>query len=184
MAKLIYMAITSVDGFIEDVDGDFGWSMPDPELHQLYNDLERDIGTHLYGRRMYETMAVWQDMGGDDDPPVERDYAEVWRGLEMVVFSSTLDEVWTPRTRLERRFDPDAVRALKQAAAKDLSISGPTVAGAAFRAGLVDEVRLFAFPVAVGGGKPALPRDMRLDLELLDQGRWPGGVVHAHYAVR
>ncbi len=182
MAKLIYTAITSLDGYIEDEKGSFDWAAPDAEVHTFLNDLERPIGTHLYGRRMYETMAVWQTVG--DEPGVhaaEADYAEVWRALDKVVYSRTLDAVSTPRTRLEREFDPEAVRRMKEAADGDISVSGPGLAQHAFRAGLVDEVHLFVFPVVVGGGKPGLPRDVRIDLELLNERRFGNGVVHMHH---
>jgi dihydrofolate reductase len=186
MAKLSYTAITSLDGYIEDESGAFDWAVPDPEVHAFVNDLERPVGTHLYGRRMYETMAVWQTIGAEpaDTSPEEVDFAEVWRGLDKVVFSRTLDAVSTPRTRLEREFDPDAVRRLKDAADRDLGIGGPGVAQHAFRAGLVDEVHLLVFPVVVGGGKPGLPRGVRVQLELLDQRRFGNGVVHLHYGRR
>ena len=185
MAKLTYAAITSLDGFIEDAEGGFGWAEPDAEVHAFVNDLERPVGTHLYGRRMYETMAVWQTIG--DEPGLsaaEADYANVWRGLDKVVYSRTLDAVSTPRTRLEREFDPEAVRRLKEAADRDLSVSGPGLAQHAFRAGLVDEVHLFVLPVVVGGGKPGLPRGVRVDLELLDERRFGSGVVHLHHRTR
>jgi dihydrofolate reductase len=184
MAKLIYAAITSLDGYIEDQEGRFDWAMPDEELHAFVNDLERPIGTHLYGRRMYETMAVWQTVG--DEPgteAAEADFAELWRALDKVVYSSTLDAVWTPRTRLERVFDPDAVRRMKDGD-HDISISGPGLAQHAFRAGLVDEVHLFVFPIVVGGGKPGLPRDVRVELELLDERRFGNGVVHLRHRTR
>ncbi len=185
MAKLIYTAITSLDGYIEDDEGRFDWAVPDAEVHSFVNDLERPIGTHLYGRRMYETMAVWQTVGDEPGlPAVEADFAEVWRALDKVVYSRTLDAVSTPRTRLEREFDPDAVRRTKAATDRDISVSGPGLAQHAFRAGLVDEIHLFVFPVVVGGGKPGLPRDVRVDLELLDQQRFGNGVVHLHYRTR
>ena len=186
MAKLTYAALTSLDGYIEDESGAFDWAVPDPEVHAFVNDLERPVGTHLYGRRMYETMAVWQTIGAEpaDTSPEEVDFAEVWRGLDKVVFSRTLDAVSTPRTRLEREFDHDAVRRLKDAADRDLGIGGPGVAQHAFRAGLVDEVHLLVFPVVVGGGKPGLPRGVRVQLELLDQRRFGNGVVHLHYGRR
>lgn len=185
MGKLVYTALTSLDGYIEDPGGRFDWAVPDAEVHAFVNDLERTIGTHLYGRRMYETMAVWQTVG--DEPGLlaeEAAYAEVWRGLDKVVYSRTLDAVWTPRTRLERDFDPEAVGAMKAGAEDDLSVSGPGLAQHAFRAGLVDEVHLFLFPVVVGGGKPGMPRDIRLDLELLDERRFGNGVVHLHHRTR
>jgi dihydrofolate reductase len=182
MAKLTYTAITSLDGYIEDEKGRFDWAVPDAEVHAFANDLERPIGTHLYGRRMYETMAVWQTVSeGPDVPPVEADYAEVWRTAAKVVYSRSLEAVSTPRTRLEREFEPEAIRRLKDAAAHDLSVSGPELATHAFRAGLVDEVNLLLCPVVVGGGKPGLPRDVRIDLELLDERHFRNGVVLLRY---
>ena len=185
MAKLTYTAITSLDGYIEDEGGGFDWAMPDPEVHAFVNDLERSVGTYLYGRRMYETMAVWQGIG--DEPGVaaeEVDFAEVWRAADKVVYSRTLAGVSTPRTRLEREFDPEAVRRMKDAADRDLNVSGPDLATHAFRAGLVDEVHLFVFPVVVGGGKPGLPRGIRVDLGLLDERRFGNGAVHLRYGRR
>jgi len=185
MAKLIYSAMTSLDGYIEDEKGEFDWAFPDAEVHAFINDLERPIGTHIYGRRMYETMAVWQSMGDEPGlPAVEADFAEVWRGLDKVVYSRTLEAVWTPRTRLEREFEPGAARRMKEEADRDISVSGPDLAQHAFRAGLVDEVHLLVFPVIVGGGKPGLPRDVKIDLELLDERRFESGVVHMHYRTR
>jgi dihydrofolate reductase len=185
MAKLIYTAITSLDGYIEDDTGRFDWAEPDAEVHSFVNDLERPVGTHLYGRRMYETMAVWQTVGDEPGlPAAEADFAEVWRALDKVVYSRTLDAVSTPRTRLEREFDPEAVRRMKETADRDISVSGPGLAQHAFRAGLVDETHLFVFPVVVGGGKPGLPRDVRVDLELLDERRFDNGVVHMHHRTR
>ena len=185
MAKLIYMAITSLDGYIEDEEGRFDWAAPDAEVHAFVNDLERPVGTHLYGRRMYETMAVWQTMGNEPGlPAAEVDFAELWRAIDKVVYSRTLDAVSTPRTRLEREFDPEAVRRMKEAADRDISVGGPGLAEHAFRAGLVDEVHLFVSPVVVGGGKPGLPRDVRVELELLDERRFGNGVVHMHHRTR
>jgi dihydrofolate reductase len=185
MAKLIYTAITSLDGYIEDDKGRFDWAEPDAEVHSFVNDLEQPVGTHLYGRRMYETMAVWQTVRDEPGlPAAEADFAEVWRALDKVVYSRTLDAVSTPRTRLEREFDPEAVRRMKGAADRDISVSGPGLAQHAFRAGLVDEIHLFVFPVVVGGGKPGLPRDVRVDLELLDERRFGNGVVHMHHRTR
>ena len=185
MGSLVYTALTSLDGFIEDADGSFAWAEPDEEVHAAANELERSVGTHLYGRRMYETMAVWETVGGPPEAhPVEAAYAELWRGLDKVVFSTTLADVWTARTRLERTFDPAAVARLKAEAPDDLSMSGPGLAQHAFEAGLVDEVHLFVNPVVVGGGKPALPSGVRLDLELVDERRFASGVVHLHHRVR
>ena len=185
MARLSYTALTSLDGYLEDADGRFDWARPDAEVHAFVNQLEGPTGTHLYGRRMYETMAVWQDMGDEPGlPAAEAAFAELWRGVDKVVYSRTLDDVWTPRTRLEQAFDPDAVRQLKETADRDLSIGGPDLAADAFRAGLVDEVHLFVFPIVVGGGKPGLPRDVRLELELVDEQRFASGVVHLHHRTR
>jgi dihydrofolate reductase len=185
MGKLIYAANTSLDGYVEDETGAFDWSVPDDEVHAFWNEHERRIGTSLYGRRMYETMSVWEE----DDwlttaPPVVREYAEIWRDADKVVFSSTLDEVSTARTTIERQFDPDAVRRLKEASSADLSVGGATLGAEAFRHGLVDECVLLLSPVAVGGGKPALPHGVRLHLELLDHRRFGNGVVYLRHAVR
>jgi dihydrofolate reductase len=191
MGKLTYTAITSLDGFIEDEGGSFDWAVPDPELHAFINELERPITTYLYGRRMYETMAVWQDVAADVGPaegaatsPEELDYAQVWRAADKVVYSRTLDAVTTPRTRLEAELDPDAVRRLKDAADGEVSISGPGLATHAFAAGLVDEVQLYVFPVVVGGGKPGLPRGVRAELALVDERRFGSGVVLLRYRPR
>lgn len=182
VGKLVYSAITSLDGYIEDADGGFRWAEPDLEVHAYINDLDRAIGTHLYGRRMYETMAVWETIGGEAEVgAVEADYAEVWRGLDKVVFSTTLDDVWTSRTRLERTFDPAAVQRVKDASEADLAVSGPGLAQHAFAAGLVDVVHLFVNPVVVGGGKPGLPSGVRVDLQLADEHRFTNGVVHLEY---
>jgi dihydrofolate reductase len=180
MGKLIYSAIASLDGYVNDAAGRFDWAAPDAEVHAFVNDQERPIGTYLYGRRMYETMAAWETM--DDPAPLMRDYAEIWRAADKVVVSRTLDHVTTPRTRLERALDPEAVRALK--AAGDVSVGGPNLAADALRAGLVDELHLFLNPVIVGGGTAALPDGLRADLELVGERRFANGVVHVHYVVR
>jgi dihydrofolate reductase len=183
MAQLVFTAITSLDGYVEDAGGGFSWAAPDEEVHAFVNEAEREIGTYLYGRRMYQTMAVWQDLGrGPDAGDVEREYGEIWRAADKVVYSRTLQAPTTPRTRLEPEFRPESVAALKATAERDLSIDGPTLAAHAFRAGLVDEVRLLLHPVTVGGGKPALPGGVRL--QLTDQRRFGSGVVHLRYAVR
>ena len=184
MARLHYAAICSLDGYTADADGKFDWAAPDREVHAFVNDLERSIGTALYGRRMYETLAVWQTIGGPEHDPTENDYAEVWRATDKVVYSTTLTAVSTPRTRLERVFDPEAVRRLKSAAASDLSIGGPTLAAHAFRAGLVDDVHLFLNPVLVGSGTRARPDGVRLDLELVEERRFGTGVVYTHHRLR
>ena len=182
---LLYTALVSLDGYIEDPTGSFDWAMPDAAVHRLANDLSQSVGTELYGRRMYETMAVWQRV--EAGPGVEAEevaFAEGWRGHDKVVFSRTLDAVSTPRTRLEREFDPGAVRALIDGAGHDVGISGPGLAQHAFAAGLVDDLHLFVIPVIVGGGKPGLPRDVRLDLELVDERRFANGTVYLHHRVR
>jgi dihydrofolate reductase len=183
MAKLIYATICSLDGYIAE-PGKSDWAMPDEEVHQYVNDLERPIGTYLYGRRMYEMMVFWETASAaPDEPPVFHDYAEIWRESDKVVYSRTLQEVSSARTRIEREFDPDAVRRLKQSAAADLAIAGPELAGQAIAAGLVDECRLFLCPVVAGGGKRALP-DMTLgQLDLLNERRFESGIVQVHYRV-
>jgi len=185
MGKLIYAANASLDGYVEDEAGAFDWSVPDDEVHAFWNEHERGIGTSLYGRRMYETMRVWEDDDWlADEPAVVREYAEIWRDTDKIVYSSTLQEAPTARTTIERRFDPEAVRWLKESSSADLSIGGATIGAEAFRHGLVDECVLLLCPVTVGGGKPALPRGLRLDLELLDHRRFDNGAVHLRYAVR
>jgi dihydrofolate reductase len=184
MGKLIYSAIASVDGYVEDASGRFDWAAPDEEVHQLANDLERSIGTCLYGRRMYETMVFWETAGlADDEPDVIRDFASIWRAADKVVFSTTLTSVSSERTRIEPSFDPDAIRLLKQGADADLSVGGAELAGQALAAGLVDEIHLLLVPWIVGGGKRALPADLRAPLRLLDTRTFASGVVHAHYAL-
>lgn len=185
MPSLIYLTNASLDGYIEDADGRFDWSEPDEELHQLFNDLVRPIGTFLYGRRLYEAMAVWEtDAEFAADAPVTAEFADLWQAADKVVYSRTLEAPLTTRTRLERTFDPDAVRALKAAATTDLAVGGADLAAHAFRAGLVDEVQLVVHPVIVGGGKPALPDGVRAGLELLDVRRVSGAYVYLRYAVR
>jgi dihydrofolate reductase len=183
VAKLIYMAIASLDGYIEDDAGSFSWSAPDEEVHAFVNDLEREVGTYLLGRRMYEVMVFWETASStDDEPEVMRDFAEIWRAADKVVYSKTLESASTARTRIERAFDPDAVRTLKEAADADMSVGGAELAAQALRAGLVDEVHLFLSPIVVGGGKPALPDGLRLELELLDEPRFANGTVFVRYA--
>ena len=169
MAKLIYSAIASLDGYVADHNGNFDWAAPDEEVHAFVNDLERSIGSYLYGRRMYETMLAWETMPLDDQPALMRDFAEIWRAADKIVYSKTLSSVSSARTRLERDFDPDAVGRLKAAAGSDLTVGGPELAAQAIRAGLVDEYHLFLTPVVVGGGNRALPDGVRLQLELLDE---------------
>jgi dihydrofolate reductase len=184
MAKLIYSALASLDGYVADADGNFDWAAPDEEVHAFVNDLERPVGTHLYGRRMYETMAVWETMSLSGEPDVMRDFAAIWRAADKIVFSRTLESVSTPRTRLERELDPGAVRELKAQAERDVSIGGPDIAGQALAAGLVDELQLFLTPVVVGGSKHSLPTTSRVDLELRDLRRFGNGTVYLRYSVR
>jgi dihydrofolate reductase len=184
MAKLIYSAITSLDGYVEDRQGDFGWGAPDREVLAFINDLERPIGTYLYGRRMYETMAFWETAPTGSDQPAEmRDFAEIWRAAEKIVFSRTLQEPSSERTRIESAFEPAAIGRLKESAARDITVGGAELAGNAMAAGLVDECHLFLSPVIVGGGKPALPDGDRAQLELLAERSFGSGVVHLHYRI-
>ena len=183
MAKLIYTTITSLDGYVADEDGNFDWAAPDEEVHAFVNDLERPVGTYLCGRRLYEVMVYWET-APSDQPHVEQDFAEIWRAADKVVYSTSLETVSSARTRIERAFDPDAVRQMKASAGRDISVGGPDLAAQAIRAGLVDEYHLFVAPVVVGGGARCLPRDVRLELELLDERRFGSGVVHLHYRTR
>ncbi|WP_432512494.1 dihydrofolate reductase family protein [Kineococcus sp. SYSU DK001] len=185
MGTLIYAANTSLDGFVEDGSGSFDWSVPDEEVHAFWNEHEQHIGTSLYGRRMYETMRVWEDDDWlRDEPAVVREYARIWRAADKVVHSTTLPDVSTARTRLERTFDPGAVRRLKETSTADLSVGGAALGAEAFAHGLVDECVLVVHPVVVGGGRPALPRGVRLHLELLEQRGFGNGAVLLRYAVR
>jgi dihydrofolate reductase len=185
MAKLIYSAIASLDGYVADEDGNFDWAVPDEEVHTFVNDLDRPVGTHLYGRRMYETMVGWEtDPTLADRSPLMRDFAEIWQAADKIVYSRTLERVTTARTRIERDFDPEAVRQMKAAAGHDLMVGGPDLAAQAIEAGLVDEWHLFVAPIVVGGGKQFLPNNVRLKLELLDERRFGNGMVHLHYRTR
>jgi dihydrofolate reductase len=179
MAELIYMAIVSLDGYVADEDGNFDWAEPNEEVHAFVNDLERPIGTYLYGRRLYEVMVAWETIA--DQEPFMRDYAEIWRAADKIVYSRTLETVASERTRIERGFDPDAVKQFKEAADREISIGGPTLAAEAIRAGLVDEIGLFLSPTVVGGGTRALPDDVRLPLELVDERRFNNGTVYLRY---
>ena len=184
MAKLIYLAIASLDGYIADEDGKFDWGEPDEDVHAFVNDLERPVGTYLYGRRMYEVMLAWETLNLADQPPVIADFAEIWRAADKIVYSRTLKTVSSARTRIDREFEPAAVRQLKAASGRDLSIGGPALAAGAFEAGLVDELHLFIAPIVVGGGKESLPDKVRLKLELLDERRFSSGMVHLRYRTR
>jgi dihydrofolate reductase len=181
MAKLIYSAITSLDGYVADEEGTFDWGEPDEEVHTFINDLQREVGTYLYGRRLYEVMVAWENLKTDEQPPHTRDFAEIWQGAQKIVYSTTLEAVSTPRTRLERSFDPEAVRTMKASAKRDLTVGGPELAAEAFRAGLVDECHLFLAPIVVGGGKQSLPNRVRLKLELVDERRFGTGMVFLRY---
>jgi len=183
MARLIYSAIASLDGFTADEDGNFGWAAPDEEVHGFINDLERPLGTYLYGRRMYETMAVWETMPLAGEPDVMRDFAAIWRAADKVVYSRTLERVWTARTTLDRELDPAAVRRMKAEAERDIGIGGPDLAAQAIEAGLVDELQLFLKPVIVGGGTHSLPTTVERHVELCDERRFGDGTVYLRYAM-
>jgi len=184
VAILGYQMLCSLDGYVADADGRFDWAMPSDEVHAAVNDLARGIGTLLLGRRMYEVLVAWETMETSDEPAVIGDFAAIWRDADKVVYSSTLADVSSARTRIERSFDPTAVRALRDGADRDLSVAGPTLAAEAFRAGLVDRVDLFLSPVIVGAGTRALPDGVRLDLELTDERRFANGAVSLRYDVR
>jgi dihydrofolate reductase len=183
VARLIYLTLASLDGYVVDEQGNFDWAEPDEQVHLLVNELQRPVGTHLYGRRMYEVLVAWETLPLDDQPSFIRDYAGIWRSADKVVYSSTLDSVSSSRTRIERSFDPTAVREMKATAERDLSIGGPHLAAEALRAGLVDEISLFLAPVIVGGGTRALPGGLRLDLELVDERRFDNGFVFVRHRV-
>jgi len=185
MAHLIYSAISSLDGYTEDMDGKFDWAAPDEEVHRFINNLERAAGTHLYGRRMYETMSVWEtDPNLAAESSLRRDFAEVWQAADKIVYSRTLETISTRKTQLERKFDPETIRQLKAAGEHDILIGGPELAAHAFRSGLIDECHLFLTPIIVGGGKQALPDNVRFELELLEERRFGSGVVFLRYRVK
>jgi dihydrofolate reductase len=185
MAKLIYSAITSLDGYVEDAEGKFDWAAPGEEVHAFVNDLERSVGTYLYGRRMYETMVYWENPPGSaEQPAYVRDFAEIWQRADKIVYSKTLQNASSAKTRVEREFDPDAVSRLKATAHRDLTVGGAELAAQAIEAGLVDEYQLFLVPVVVGGGKRSLPDNVRVTLELLEERRFRNGTVYLHYRLR
>lgn len=185
MARMVYSMIASLDGYIEDESGEFDWAAPDEEVHGFINGLERSVGTYLLGRRMYEVMAIWQDVPGiDNEPAVMQEYAEIWQGADKVVYSTTLPSVTTPRTRLERSFDPLQVHAMVTEMDRDVSIAGPTLAAHALGADVVDDVHLIVVPIIVGGGKLCWPSGARLSLELVDENRFRDGTVHLHYRAK
>jgi dihydrofolate reductase len=183
MARLIYSAIASLDGYVADEHGNFDLLAPGAEVHAFVNDLERPVGTHLYGRRMYEVMVWWETMETAGQPAVMRDFAEIWWAADKIVYSRTLDAVASERTRIEREFEPETVRQMKASTERDISIGGPDLAGQALAAGLVDECHLFLSPVLMGGGTRALPDGVRLQMELLDERRFGSGVVYLRYGV-
>lgn len=185
MATLMYSAIASLDGYVADEHGNFDWAEPDEEVHAFINDLVRSTGTYLYGRRMYETMAAWEtDATLAAQSEVIRDFAQIWQAADKIVYSRTLEEPSTARTRIEREFNPEAIREMKTSAGADLTVGGPDLATQAFRSGLVDECHLFLAPIVVGGGKPFLPGQARSELELLHERRFRGGMVYLHYRVK
>jgi dihydrofolate reductase len=184
MAKLIYSAITSLDGYVADIEGRFDWAEPDEEVHTFFNDLERPVGTYLYGRRLYEVMVAWETLTLDDQPPFMQDFAEIWRAADKIVYSKTLEATSSARTRIEGDFDPDVVREMKSSAGRDITVGGPTLAAHAFKAGLVDECHLFLAPIVVGGGTQSLPSNVRLKLELIDERRFGNGMVYLRYRTR
>ena len=184
MARLIYTVITSLDGYVSDEQGGLVWDAPDEEVIGFINDLERPIGTYLYGRRVYETMVVWESLPLDGQTPTMRDYGTLWRAATKVVYSRTLREASSARTRVEREFHPEAVRQLKETAERDISVGGAELAGQAMRAGLVDEYRLFVAPVLVGGGQRTLPEKVRLGLKLLEGRTFGNGVAYLRYGAK
>ena len=182
MARPIYSAIMSLDGYIEDEDGNFEWAAPDEEVHSFVNDLERPVGTYLYGRRMYETMVYWETaQANSDELPCIRDFREVWQAADKIVYSRSLETVSSAKTRIEREFDPRVIREMKASRERDITVGGPDLAAQAFKARLVDECQLFLTPVVVGGGKRSLPRNVRLELKLLGERRFRSGVVFLRY---
>ena len=184
-ARLIYSAIASLDGYVADERGSFDWAAPDEEVHAFVNDLERPVGTYLYGRRMYEVMVGWETANtGPNQPPAMRDYARIWQAADKIVYSRTLETVSSARTRIERDFDPETIRRMKAGAERDITIGGPELAAQAIKAGLVDEFQLFLTPIVVGGGTRSLPDKVRLNFELLDERRFVSGVVYLHYRNR
>jgi dihydrofolate reductase len=185
MSALVYSAITSLDGYVADRRGRFDWATPDEEVHAFVNEAERGVGTYLYGRRMYDVMRFWESADEDPGlPPLEREYARIWRSADKVVYSRTVTDVTSARTRVERQFEPEALHRLKESVSHDISVGGPTLAAHALAAGLVDEIRLFLTPVVVGGGTRSLPDDLYLELELVEQHRFRNGVVHLRYRTR
>jgi dihydrofolate reductase len=184
VAKLIFSGITSLDGYIEDNGGNFDWAAPDEEVFSFINDLERPIGTYLYGRRMYETMVYWETAQAlADQSSSEREFTEIWQATDKIVYSESLNTVTSAKTRIERRFDPNLILEMKSVNERDITVNGPNLAAQALKAGLVDEYQLFLTPVVLGGGKPSLPNDVRLECELLSERRFRSGVVFLQYRI-
>jgi dihydrofolate reductase len=184
MAKLIYSNIASLDGYVADEDGNFDWAEPNEEVHAYINELVRPISTHLYGRRLYEVMAAWETLNSAAQPRLMQDFAEIWQVADKIVYSKTLETATTARTLIERDFDPQTIRRMKTEAERDISIGGPDLAASAFKTQLIDECHLFLVPIIVGGGKPALPRGVRVELELLNERRFGNGTVYVYYRTR
>jgi dihydrofolate reductase len=186
MARLIYSMLTSLDGYTEDANGKFGWGAPaDAEVHTYINELGSSVGTYLYGRRMYETMVYWETADTiPDQPPFVLEWARQWKAAEKIVYSRTITEPRSARTRIEREFDAASVRRLKESVEDDISVDGPALAAHALRAGLVDEIHMIVCPVVVGGGKRFFPDGVRLGLDLLEERRFVNGVAALRYAVR
>jgi len=185
MARLVYAVLASLDGYVADETGNFDWAAPGEEVHRFINDLERSVGTYLFGRRMYEVMAVWQDFPDiEQEPDVIREFADIWQSADKIVYSETLTAVATPKTRLERVFDPESVRTMVANQERNVSIGGPTLAAHALRAGIVDDIHLFVVPVVVGGGTSCWPTGVRLTLDLVEQERFRDGTVYLHYSAR
>lgn len=185
MGKLIYSALASLDGYIADENGDFDWAAPDEEVHSFVNELLRPASTHLYGRRMYDVMVAWETMPtGADEPAAIRDFANIWKAADKIVYSRTLEKVSSAKTRIERDFDPEAVRQMKAEASRDLTVGGPNLAGQALKHGLVDECHVFLTPIMVGGGNQLFPDHVRVELELLDERRFGNGTVYLRYQTK
>ncbi|WP_379127250.1 dihydrofolate reductase family protein [Paenibacillus sp. sgz500958] len=184
MSKLIYATNVSLDGYTEDEQGNLGWGISDDETYAFWSDFQRTIGTYLYGRRMYEMMVYWETANaGGDQPEVKQEFAQIWRAAEKIVYSRTLQAVSSAKTKIEREFDSDAIRRLKESSGADITIGGPELAGQAMSAGLIDECHLLVNPIILGGGKRAFPDNLSMRLELLGERRFRSGVVHLHYRV-
>jgi dihydrofolate reductase len=184
MANLIYTSIASLDGYVADKDGNFDWAEPDEEVHSFVNDLDRPVGTFLLGRRMYEVLVAWETLQTADQPPFIQDFRDIWLAADKIVYSKTLPAPSSARTRIDRTFDADEVRQMKASAGRDLTVGGPDLAAQAIKAGLVDECHVFLAPIVVGGGTRFISDDVRLELELMDERRFGGGMVHLHYRTR